>query len=151
VGSLLFVVLYGLILNPGVGLTEMVGRDPTLTGRTEMWAKLLDVKVDSWFGAGYESFWTGPRAAEISKYYGHLHQAHNGYIEVFLDLGGVGIGLLGLVLAWGYRNIVGALRWDPETGRLKLAFFVIVMVYNLTEHGFRELHPMWIVFLLVII
>lgn len=151
VGSLLFVVLYGLILNPGVGLTEVVGRDSTLTGRTEMWDKLLQVKVDPWFGAGYESFWLGPRAKEISTYYNHLHQAHNGYLEVFLDLGGAGMALLGLVFAWGYRNVVGALRWDPEAGRLKLAFFVIVVVYNLTEHGFREFHPMWIVFLLAII
>ena len=151
VGSLLFVVLYGLILYPEAGLTEAVGRDSTLTGRTEMWDLLLQVKVDRWFGAGYESFWLGPSAKEISTYYNNLHQAHNGYLAVFLDLGAVGVALLGLVFARGYRNVVGALRWDPEAGRLKLAFFVIVVVYNLTEHGFRELHPMWIVFLLTII
>ena len=150
VGAVLFVVLYGLILHPAAGLTEAVGRDPTLTGRTEMWDQLLQLKVDPWLGAGYESFWLGPRTNEISRYYQHVNQAHNGYIEVFLNLGWAGVALLGLVMAWGFRNVVRVLCRDPEAGRLKLAFFVVAVVYNLTEHAFRELHPVWIVFLLAI-
>ncbi len=150
VGAVLFLALYGLLLNPGAGLVEAMGRDSTLSGRTEMWDQLLQMKVDPWFGAGYESFWLGPRTKEISRYYQQVNQAHNGYLEVFLDLGWAGVAVLGLVMAWGFRNVVGALRRDPEAGRLKLAFFVVAVIYNLTEHAFRELHPVWIVFLLAI-
>ena len=55
-----------------------------------------------------------------------------------------------LVMAWGYRNVVGSLRQDPELGRLKLVYFVVGVVYNLTEAAFRAMHPIWIVFLLAI-
>ena len=116
VGAVLFVVLYGLILHPAAGLTEAVGRDSTLTGRTAMWDQLLQLKVDPWFGAGYESFWLGPRTNEISRHYQYVNQAHNGYLEVFLNLGWAGVALLGLVMAWGFRNVVRALCRDPEAG-----------------------------------
>jgi O-antigen ligase len=108
--------------------------------------------VNPLFGAGYESFWFGDRLEKIwSTYWEHLNQAHNGYLEVYLDLGWTGVVLIGLVMAWGYRNVVRTLRWDPNVGRLKLAFFVIAAVYNLTEHAFRYLHPVWILFLLAVI
>jgi exopolysaccharide production protein ExoQ len=151
VGLLLFGVFYGIILNPEAGFIEVAGRDPTLTGRTVMWGQLLKMTVDPWFGAGYESFWLGPRTKEISDYYQHINQAHNGYLEIYLNLGWVGVALLGAVMVWGYRNINRVLHWDSEAGRVKLAFLGVVTIYNLTEHAFRELHPVWIVFLLAVI
>lgn len=151
VGLLLFIVFYGLILNPGAGLIETAGRDTTLTGRTKMWNDLYQMSVDPWFGVGYESFWFGPRLQVIWRDNMHVHQAHNGYLEVFLNLGWAGVALLGLVMAWGYRNVNRALRWDPEAGRIRLVFFVVAAVYNLTEHAFGALHPVGIVFLLAVI
>ena len=149
VGMVLFLALYGLILNPGAGLAEAVGRDQTLTGRTALWHQVLGMTVNPVFGAGYESFWLGGRLEQMWQVnWEHPNQAHNGYLEVYLDLGWIGLALIGLVMAWGYRTVVRTLSWDPDVGRLKLAFFVIAVVYNLTEHGFRELHPVWIAFLL---
>jgi exopolysaccharide production protein ExoQ len=150
VGAVLFVALYGLVLHPEAGLTEVAGRSSTLSGRTELWAQFLQVQQNPWFGAGFESFWVGPHLQEIWRTWGRLNQAHNGYLDVFLNLGWVGTALLGLVIVWGYGNAVRALRRDPEAGSLKLALFVVALIYNLTEHGFRELHPMWIMFLLAI-
>jgi exopolysaccharide production protein ExoQ len=152
VGTVLFVVLYATLLNPEAGLVEAVGRDSTLTGRTRIWNTALSLTVNPLFGAGYESFWLGDRLEKIwSSEPDHPNQAHNGYLEVFLDLGWVGLVLLGLVEAWGYRTVIRALRWNPRTGGLRLAFFVVAAIYNLTEHAFRELHPVWIAFLLAII
>jgi len=150
VGAVLLAALYGLLLHPEAGLTEAAGRTSTLSGRTEMWAQFLKVQVNPWFGSGFESFWFGPRLQEIWSTWGLVHQAHNGYLDVFLNLGWVGVALLGLVIAWGYRNVTRTLPRDPETGSLKLAFFVVALLYNLTEHAFRELHPVWIVLLLAI-
>jgi O-antigen ligase len=108
--------------------------------------------VDPLFGAGYESFWLGARLEKMWQTNPeHPNQAHNGYLEVFLDLGWVGLTLLAVVMASGCWSVVRALRRDPEAARLKLAFFVVAAIYNLTEHAFRELHPVWIAFLLAVI
>jgi len=152
VGLLLSVVLYGLLIDPSVGLVEAVGRNATLTGRIDIWKEVLPMTVNPLLGAGYESFWLGPRLEKIwSKEWDERpNQAHNGYLEVYLDLGWVGIALLGLLMAWGYRGILRALHSSSAIGRLKLAFFPVAAIYNLTEHAFRELHPVWIIFLLAV-
>jgi O-antigen ligase len=152
VATVLFVVLYATLLNPEAGLLETVGRNSTLTGRSAIWQMALSVSSDPFLGAGYESFWLGERLKKISRLYGQTPpHAHNGYLEVFLNLGWAGVILLGFVMAWGYRNVIRALLRDPEAGRLRLAFFVVAAIYNLTEHAFRELHPVWIAFLLAVI
>ena len=55
--------------------------------------------------------------------------------------------LLGLLMVTGYVNILGMLRYDPETGSLKLAYLVVAAIYSLTEAGFRMMDLMWIFFL----
>jgi exopolysaccharide production protein ExoQ len=152
VGFVLFVVVYGMILNPAAGLTEAVGRDATLTGRTSIWHRALALVTNPLFGTGYESFWTGTRLLRMSdNAWERPGQAHNGYLDVYLNLGWVGVGLLGFAMFTGLRSFAKTLRWDQGMDRLKLGFFVIAAIYNLTEHAFRELHPVWIVFLLAII
>jgi O-antigen ligase len=151
VGVVVFLSLFGLFLDVGTDLVEAMGRDATFTGRTALWDELLRMTVDPWFGAGFESFWLGQRVETMwRKYYWHPNQAHNGYLEVFLNLGWMGVALLGLIMVWGYRNVIGAFRQDQEAGRLRLAYFVVAVVYNLTEAAFQVLHPLWIAFLLAI-
>ena len=58
--------------------------------------------------------------------------------------------LLSFVMSWGYWNVVGSLCRDPELGRLRLAYFVVAVVYSLTEVAFKVMHPVWIAFLLAI-
>ncbi|MFQ5790320.1 MAG: O-antigen ligase family protein [Acidobacteriota bacterium] len=149
--GIISVSLFGLFLDPDAGLVQAAGRDSTLTGRTALWAQLLEMNIDPWFGTGFESFWLGERAEHFwGLYYWRPNQAHNGYLEVFLNLGWIGAALLGLVMAWGYRNVVGSLRRDPELGRLRLAFFVVAVLYNFTESAFKVMSPVWITFLLAI-
>jgi O-antigen ligase len=143
--------LVGLLLDPDAGLVQAMGRDPTLTGRTELWGDLLRMNADPWLGTGFESFWLGERVKSLwSKFVWYPNQAHNGYLEVFLNLGWVGVALLSFVMAWGYRNVVGSLHRSPELGRLWLAYFVIAVLYNQTDAAFKMMHPVWIAFLLAI-
>jgi len=143
--------LLGLFVDSNVGIVQAMGRDPTLTGRTQLWEELLRMTADPWFGTGFESFWLGERATWLwQNHWWHPNQAHNGYLEVFLSLGWLGIALLSFTLVWGYRNAVGAVHLDPETGSLKLAYFVVAVIYNLTEAAFKGIHPVWIVFLLAV-
>lgn len=152
VAFVLLLVLVALFLMPSLGLTAAVGRDSSLTGRTRIWSIVLPLAVNPVFGAGYESFWLGPRLNQIWVANGqHLNQAHNGYLEVYLDLGWVGLILVGTVLIWGYRNAIQAVRRAPALGSLQLAFLVVAVIYNFTEHAFREFHPVWIMFLLAVV
>src|ERR1700690_1473511 len=152
VATVLFLVVYGLFINPKVGLTEAVGRDSTLTGRTRIWNDALRLTVNPVVGAGYESFWLGKRLEEIwLTNWEHPNQAHNGYLEVYLDLGWAGLALVATMIIAGYRDAVRAVSRAPSLIGLKIAFLVVAILYNCTEHAFRELHPVWIMFLLAVI
>jgi exopolysaccharide production protein ExoQ len=137
-----------LFLNLGSGLVEDMGRDPTLTGRTEIWHLVLGMTGNSMFGTGFESFWLGDRLEKIWRiYWWHPNEAHDGYLEVYLNLGWVGVTLLGLLIVTGYRNALATLKRNPEVGKLRLAYLIIALAYNFTESAVRTMHPMWIIFL----
>ncbi len=129
-----------------------LGRNVTLTGRTALWSDLFRTTVNPWIGTGFESFWLGPRAELFwNKYDFHPNQAHNGYIEMYINLGWIGIGLFAMVVALGYRNVVDAYRRDQKAGSLKLTLLVVALVYNFTEAAFKVTHPLWVAFLLAIV
>ena len=108
---------------------------------------MLPYAKNAWVGAGYENFWIGERIQLFNRLLGGLNQAHNGYIEIYLNLGWVGLVLLGAIIVTGYRNVMKGMRTSPETSRLKLAFFFICLVYNFTEASFKMQSPVWIFFL----
>jgi O-antigen ligase len=149
VGGLVAAAASVLFLGLGSGLLTTIGRDPTLTGRTDVWNLVLKFTANPIVGAGYESFWLGERLDRITALNGGINQAHNGYIEVYLNLGLIGVGLLGFLIVRGYRNVVRALRKNVDVGRFKLAFFVVGVIYNFTEGSFKMMSPVWILFLLV--
>jgi O-antigen ligase len=100
-------------------------------------------------GTGFESFWLGSRLKRIwSLYWWHPNEAHDGYLEIFLNLGWIGVILLVLVLFTSYRKVIDAFRRDSITGRLVMAYFVVALAYNFTESAIRSLSPVWITLLL---
>lgn len=131
-------------------LLTLVNRNPTLTDRTDVWALALSVRDSSLIGAGFESFWLGPRVAKIwSVFRWGPTEAHNGYLEMFLQLGWLGLVFLSVIVASGYKAIIGKWRRNDPTASLMLAFFVVGMIYNLTEAAFfRMMAPVWIILLL---
>jgi O-antigen ligase len=136
----------------GGGVLQTMGRNPTLTGRTEVWNVVLPFAQSPIFGTGYESFWLGDRLQRIGDMTSNgIQEAHNGYLEMYLNLGWMGLTLLALIIAMGYRRVVVvALRQDPNTGKLMLAYFVLALIYNFTEAGFKMQNPVWIFFLLAV-
>jgi O-antigen ligase len=141
-------VLFAIFLDKGGSLVGTLGRDPTLTGRTAIWDLVMNYATNPLFGAGFESFWLGQRLDTILSILPGLNQAHNGYIEIYLNLGWVGLTLLALLIVAGYRNVIRALEWNRLVGRLQFAFFGVGVIYNLTEAGFKMMSPIWLTFLL---
>lgn len=134
-------------------VTGALGRASDLTGRTDIWKASLAAADSSLLGTGFESFWNanvGKVAAGLRGYW-HIYNlvsAHNGYIEVYLDLGLIGVCLIGIILIGGYRHACNALQRDPEMGGLLLAYVCTSVFYSVTEVGFRMLTPSWTFLLL---
>lgn len=142
--------LFSLFFDAGGNLVESLGRNATLTGRTAIWHQVLGLAESPLFGSGFESFWLGNRLVTMwtDNVGAQLNEAHNGYLEVYLNLGYIGVTLLAVLIVTGYRNVIAAFRQDIHLGRLKLAYFLAAVVYSFTEAGFRMLDPIWIFFLL---
>jgi O-antigen ligase len=149
----ILVLLGGYMMtNPVAFMTGMVGRDETFTGRTEIWQKAIEMVENPIIGGGYSSFWLGDRLHTFwSQYTWGPTEAHNGYLEIYLDLGVIGIILLTGILISSLRAIVTLVRSDLEFGALKLAMLVSVIMYNITESAFRAGLLMYVVFVLVVI
>jgi O-antigen ligase len=122
----------------------------TLTGRTDLWKDLLALSASPVFGAGYDSFWLGDRLEKLwEKYWWLPNEAHNGYLEVYLNVGLIGLLLLAGILISTYKKIQKTLMVDSDYGRFKMAFFIMILSYNITEAAFRGMAFMWLMFLLI--
>lgn len=148
-----------MLFGGGGGVVHALGRKSNLTGRTDIWAAVIPAVPNAIIGAGFESFWISPSVLQFQRAlllegWWHpevLNEAHNGYIEVYLNLGWVGVVLISLVLISGYRRAVEAFRLNPSIGGLMLAYIIATAVYSITEAGFRMMDPIWIFLLLAIV
>jgi O-antigen ligase len=99
------------------------------------------MQPDALVGAGYESFWLGPRIAlfaQRSRLKFLVNEAHNGYLEVYLNLGLIGLFLLVGFLIASYRTICRRLTAFSKLASLTLALWIVVLFYSVTEAGFRS-------------
>jgi len=130
-------------------LSEALGRGSTLSGRTELWAKLLGMHTNPIIGTGFESFWLGDLTPLRDIFFATPVEAHNGYLETYLTLGLIGVFLLiGLFVAtfWKIRR---QLFRNFEWARYRLGFLAAAVLYNWTEAAFRTISAIWFVFYLI--
>jgi exopolysaccharide production protein ExoQ len=131
-------------------ILNFLGRDATLTDRTEVWHAALRLQPDPIFGAGFESFWSGKRLEKLwSIWWWKPNQAHNGYIETYLNLGYVGVFLLAVMIIATFRKIRLALLSRFELGRFRLGCLFAILAYNFTEATFKGVHLVWTLFYLI--
>jgi exopolysaccharide production protein ExoQ len=148
----------GLYLGGGSALSQSLGRGAGLTGRTDIWEASIAAAGNPILGTGFESFWNA-NATKVNheltnrgfRDLPNLNTAHNGYIQIYLDLGLVGLCLIVLILLNGYRYASGAFRRNPELASLLLACIATATFYSVAEAGFRILTPTWIFLLLGVI
>jgi O-antigen ligase len=148
-------ILY-VILAQGFGmagqLSEAVGRSADMSDRTQIWQVLLSVPVNPLLGTGYQSFWLGPRVQWVWARLGgdNVLSAHNGYLQIYLDLGLIGLLLLCTFLIATYRKICKQLNSFAPLGSLGLGLWTLLLFYNVTEASF-EVTLLFTSFLLVAI
>ncbi len=132
---------------------EALGRNSTLTGRTDIWQILLHWDINPLLGDGFESFWLGDHVAKIAAMEPGLviNEAHNGYLETYLNLGLLGLGITLALLMATYFKAHRALIEDFDFGRFRLAYLAAFIVYNWTEAVFRtHCFPFFMFFLVAI-
>jgi exopolysaccharide production protein ExoQ len=131
-------------------LSESLGRDSTLTGRTVLWKELLQMHTNPIFGTGFESFWLGERPRQLEGIFFFIpNEAHNGYLETYLTLGLIGVFLLiGLFVATFWK-IRAQLFSNFEWARYRLGILAALVLYNWTEAAFKTLNPLWFLFYLI--
>jgi len=147
--SLVLFMVFGADMK--ASLAGAVGRDPTFTDRTLLWSYLLDnMKTNVLVGTGYESFWLGSRLQQLwAQFAFRPNQAHDGYIELYLNLGVLGESLLIGFLIASYRTISRKLGDASEvTTSLGLALWSVTPIYNITTASFGRGELLWLTFLL---
>lgn len=140
--GLLGVIALGFVLAIGPGvILEALGRDATLTGRTDIWAVLVRlISEQPWTGYGYGAFWQtegGPVHWVRLETAWDVPTAHNGWIETALALG-----LPGLALAlFVYLRAIGHGFARLLTGRetyWALPFLVVWGLISLSESNLLQ-------------
>ncbi len=149
--------LYGLIwvLHNLPTITSVLGRDPTLTGRVPLW--ILSAILASrrpWLGYGYNAFWRGlegPSAPIWRLLSWKPPNSHNGFLEVWLGLGLLGLGLLLVSLIVYTVRAVRYLRAIQTADRFwPLMFLALTVVSNLTGANILSRNTLsWILYVAV--
>jgi exopolysaccharide production protein ExoQ len=151
---LIFFVYLILTLGFGMGgqLSQAVGKSSDLSDRTRIWQVLLSVPINPVLGTGYQSFWLGPRAQWVwARLTGDgVMEAHDGYLQIYLDLGLIGLFLLCTFLIATYRKICKRLKPFTPFGSLGLGLWSLLLFYNVTEASF-EVDLLFVTFLLAAI
>jgi O-antigen ligase len=139
------------VLDLNAVLIHMLGRKENLTGRTQIWSLLREMAVHPWIGAGYQSFWVGERLRQIWERAGSdILQAHDGYLEQYLELGYIGVGFIFALMLSGLAKIRRLCQRDYQAGVLMLCFLVIPTLYNYTEASFYAVSNIWILMVLAV-
>jgi exopolysaccharide production protein ExoQ len=119
-------------------LLGSIGKDPTLTGRTNLWPQVLEmIWAKPWLGYGYNGFWNGWDSPGATVWYAvnwAAPNAHSGFLDLWLDAGLLGI----IIFSIGFWNtLIHELNWiRTDKGWLSLwtlLYLVYFVLGNLTE------------------
>jgi exopolysaccharide production protein ExoQ len=120
---------------------SIFGKDFTLTGRTEIWKLVLAViRQRPWIGYGYSAIWLGTDAGMgsyiMGQTYGLPAHAHNGFLEICLEIGLIGVILVSVLLI----NLLSKwlLTMKNSIQMNGYYFFPVVLLTSLILYNFTE-------------
>ena len=133
--GLTLIVIVGIVAMSVVylgPLMQMIGKDPTLTGRTEIYAAVWDAILKRpALGYGFAAFWmpSNPESLQVAQRvnWPNIGYAENGFLELALQLGFVGVGLVLLTFWRAIRESVRLIRsryYNPHVGWFSTIIFL---------------------------
>jgi exopolysaccharide production protein ExoQ len=156
VSILLLAILVTLLASNAEPVFAVLGRDTTLTGRTQIWAAVLASIFDRpWLGYGYNAFWqdwNGPSAAVLSSVGWETPNSHNGFLELWLDLGLAGLVTFMLGLGSAVRAGVARARHSDAIADLwPLVFLTFLVLINFSEAAILTQHSLfWVLYVAIL-
>ena len=135
-------------------LVEILGKDATLTGRTELWPVVVDnIYERPIAGWGYYAFWglANPAANAIFAKLGWpVAHAHNGLLEMLLEVGVIGTILISVIFlrsVWlAYRCLRTSAR---ELGTSSLLCSGAIVITGVTERVLMDFSSAWTILFFV--
>lgn len=122
------VFIGGLVV--GGEIASSFGREETLTGRTQIWADLIPyVMREPIIGYGIDGFFTDT----MKKSLGNLPHAHNGFLNIILDYGFVGLFLFSTFLLSLCGKAYKIFYYDYGWGSFLQCFLFMTVIYNVAE------------------
>ena len=117
---------------------EAIGKDPTLSSRTEIWKQVWEaIQLQPWLGYGSAAFWDGLQGP--SKYVelavrAKVAYAHNGFLDILLGIGFIGLSLFLIsFFVTTIRSLVLLRKTNTVEGFWPLLFLSYLIFTNLTE------------------
>lgn len=145
------ILAFALIPNFTETMFSVTGKNTNFTGRDVIWR----FTWEQWqkrpvIGYGLYSFWEAEDTL-VQQWLGwNPRQAHNGFLEVGVTTGFVGVALLVGSLCSGLALVFKARRRGHTTAALWLALsWAAIMIDNLTEADFMIPGPLWFTYCLV--
>jgi len=122
-----------------------------LTGRGEIWALSFSaIEENFYFGNGYGAYWgvgNIPLAFDIrDSYLRFINQSHNGYLDLYLQIGFIGLIIFSLLLYFFVRSNYGKLPFYLKY------IFIFSLIHNFTESSLlRDTHFVWFFLLICLV
>jgi len=119
-------------------IAQVIGRDLTFTGRTGIWSVVLSkIALHPWLGYGYRGFWRGMEGDSADVWYETFFMApnaHNGFLDITIQLGLIGLFILLCSYIKNYGRALIWLRLNQEAeGMLPVMYLTFLLLYNLLE------------------
>jgi exopolysaccharide production protein ExoQ len=127
-----------LLLNSAETIVGNFGRDLTFTGRTKLWFVLFEmIQQRPWLGYGYTAFWLGGQSEDARVWSVIPWQpdyAHNGYIDLALQVGLVGVVIFAIDFLLNFsRAVTLAAATRNAAGMFPIAFLTFVLPFSISE------------------
>jgi exopolysaccharide production protein ExoQ len=145
-------------------IVEAMGRDLTFSGRTELWKwAIANARDTPWFGSGYRGFWNDHNTryffesfawgrsldGELSDSYSGPTHGHSGYVDLWLELGWIGVVFFAGLLCSTLAKIARCFR----AGRIDVAFCLSAITWFLLSYAFtaksimQQSEDLWFIYL----
>jgi len=150
--AILLVMFSGILILNFEDILTALDRSPTLTGRVPFWFNALSLLFDQniWIGFGYDAFFNDPSIASL--FVGWMpSSAHNGFLQLVLDLGLIGLVVMLLIFI---RIFIKITQFSVLNKKHLWGFIILVyvLITNIPEaHLLNHSRIYWVILVITLI
>ena len=157
-----FSLIMAVLMMPGVAVVygyysdvlEVLGRDPTLTGRTILWSWGMEAwAAKPLTGWGFKGYFDSADAQNLGGYYQFRNydvpHFHHSFIQTAVDLGFIGLLILiSNIILLLFKSYSSIIRYKSDVGRCMVAITIVIITASLSMFLFYNYnHPVTVILL----